>query len=200
MSLTLAMIGGVRMLWRSLFVLGLIVVLSAPIAAAQPKAEEPKKGVAKKMQTAVITLAKGGQITIEFFPKDAPKAVENFVKLARGKFYDGTFFHRVESGFVIQGGDPLTKTLKPGDPKLGTGGPGYTIKAEFNKRRHERGVVAMARRPDPDSAGSQFYITLAPAYRLDGQYTIFGRVTSGMDVVDGVTIGDRIASIKIVEE
>ena len=170
--------------------LSLVVgILAAAVAAgAQPAAK----------QSAVITLEKGGEIAIEFFPADAPKTVENFVKLAGQGFYDGTTFHRVERGFVVQGGDPLSKTLPAGDRRLGTGGPGYSIKAEFNKQKHDRGVVAMARSQDPDSAGSQFYITLAPAYQLDGSYTVFGRVTSGMNVVDGIRIGDKIKSVKIV--
>jgi cyclophilin family peptidyl-prolyl cis-trans isomerase len=151
-----------------------------------------------KAKGAVITLQKGGEIRIEFFPADAPKTVENFVKLASQGFYDGQFFHRVEPGFVVQAGDPQSKTLPPGDRRVGTGGPGYTIKAEFNKRPHERGVIAMARSSDPDSAGSQFYITLAPANFLDGKYTVFGKVVSGMNLVDGIKVGDRIASIKIV--
>jgi len=150
-----------------------------------------------KAPTAVITLEKGGDIAIELFPADAPKTVEAFLKLAREGFYNGTTFHRVVSGFVVQGGDPLSKTLPAGDPKLGTGGPGYKLKAEFNKRKHDRGVVAMARSSDPDSAGSQFYITLAPTPHLDGQYTVFGRVTSGMNVVDAIKVGDRIKTIKV---
>jgi cyclophilin family peptidyl-prolyl cis-trans isomerase len=153
----------------------------------------------EKAAGAVITMQKGGEIRIEFFPADAPKTVENFAKLAGQGFYDGQSFHRVEPGFVVQAGDPQSKTLKPGDPKLGTGGPGYTIKAEFNKRPHERGVLAMARTQDPDSAGSQFYITLAPANFLDGKYTVFGKVVSGMNVVDAIKVGDRIASIKIIK-
>jgi peptidyl-prolyl cis-trans isomerase B (cyclophilin B) len=152
----------------------------------------------EKTRTAVITLEKGGQIRLDFFPADAPKTVENFVKLANQGLYDGTTFHRVEPGFVVQGGDPLSKKLPLGDPKIGTGGPGYTIKAEFNKRKHDRGVLAMARGQEPNSAGSQFYITLAPANFLDGQYTVFGRVTSGMEVVDKIKPGDRIKTVKIV--
>jgi peptidyl-prolyl cis-trans isomerase B (cyclophilin B) len=167
------------------------LALAAGILAAGAVAQEKAKG-------AVITMAKGGEIRVEFFPDDAPKTVENFVKLAGQGFYDGQTFHRVEPGFVVQAGDPQSKTLKPGDAKLGTGGPGYTIKAEFNKRPHERGVLAMARTQDPDSAGSQFYITLAPANFLDGKYTVFGKVVSGMNVVDGIKVGDRIASVKIV--
>lgn len=115
-----------------------------------------------------------GRFSFELFPEDAPGTVENFMKLAREGFYDGTIFHRVVPGFVIQGGDPTG---------TGRGGPGYTIKAEFNKRRHVAGAVAMARTADPDSAGSQFYVCLAPARHLDGQYTVFGQVIEGMDVV-----------------
>ncbi len=150
-----------------------------------------------KAPTAVITLEKGGDIALELFPADAPKTVEAFLKLAREGFYNGTTFHRVVPGFVVQGGDPLSKTLPAGDPRLGTGGPGYQLKAEFNKRKHDRGVLAMARSRDPDSAGSQFYITLAPTPQLDGQYTVFGRVTSGMNVVDSIRVGDKIKTIKV---
>ena len=175
---------------RSLPFLILVGLLAFAVAVdAQPAA---------KAKTAVITLDKGGEIAIEFFPRDAPKTVENFLKLAGQGFYDGTTFHRVEPGFVVQGGDPLSKTLPAGDRRIGTGDPGYKIKAEFNKQKHDRGVLAMARSQDPDSAGSQFYITLAPAPHLDGQYTVFGRVTSGMNVVDGIRVGDRIKSVKIV--
>ena len=141
-------------------------------------------------QTAVIVLEKGGEIRIEFFPADAPKTVENFVTLAKKGFYDGLTFHRVVPDFVVQGGDPKGN---------GTGGPGYTIKAEFNKQKHLRGSVAMARSQHPDSAGSQFYICLAPANFLDGQYTVFGIVTKGMDVVDKVKVGDKMKTVKIVE-
>ena len=173
--------------FRVFAIMGILAI--AVTAGAQP-------GV--KAKGAVITLDKGGEIALEFFPADAPKTVENFVKLAGQGFYDGTTFHRVVPGFVAQGGDPLSKTLPAGDRKLGTGGPGYSIKAEFNKQKHDRGVLAMARSQDPDSAGSQFYITLAPAHQLDGNYTVFGRVTSGMSVVDGIRIGDKIKSVKIV--
>jgi len=153
-------------------------------------AQQPAPQGAKMKQSAVITMEKGGEIHIEFFPADAPKTVENFVTLAKKGFYDGLAFHRVEPGFVVQGGDPNGN---------GTGGPGYKIKAEFNKQPHVRGVVAMARSQDPDSAGSQFYITLAPANFLDGKYTVFGKVTSGMDVVDKIQKGDKMKSVKIVE-
>jgi len=151
---------------------------------------QPSRGAKKVKQSAVITMEKGGEIKIDFYPDDAPKTVENFVTLAKKGFYDGLAFHRVEPGFVVQGGDPKGN---------GTGGPGYKIKAEFNKQQHVRGAVAMARTQDPDSAGSQFYIVLAPAHFLDGQYTVFGIVTSGMDVVDKIKVGDKMKSVKIVE-
>jgi cyclophilin family peptidyl-prolyl cis-trans isomerase len=189
MAGTQPFLGGFFMPRRLALFLVVGIVAMAVTAGAQPAA---------KAKSAVITLEKGGEIAIELFPVAAPKTVENFVKLAGEGFYDGTTFHRVVSGFVAQGGDPLSKTLPAGDRRLGTGGPGYSVKAEFNKQKHDRGVVAMARSQDPDSAGSQFYITLAPAHQLDGQYTVFGRVTSGMNVVDAIRIGDKIKSIKIV--
>ena len=143
-----------------------------------------------KYPVAVITLAKGGELRIELYPDTASKTVENFTTLAKKGFYDGLKFHRVEPGFVVQGGDPK------GD---GTGGPGYKIKAEFNKQKHLRGAVAMARSQDPDSAGSQFYICFKPAPFLDGQYTVFGQVVSGMEHVDKIQKGDKMKSVKITE-
>src|ERR1700730_2235325 len=177
---------------RLLMLAVLIAALAAPTGAwAQaPKPAEPEKGSSRVKQTAEITMEKGGVIKIEFFPEDAPKTVASFVTLAKKGFYGGLTFHRVEPGFVIQGGDPK------GD---GTGGPGYKIKAEFNKNQHVRGAVAMARSNDPDSAGSQFYIVLAPAHFLDGKYTVFGKVVSGMNIVDNVKKGDKMKTVKIVE-
>jgi peptidyl-prolyl cis-trans isomerase B (cyclophilin B) len=153
--------------------------------AATPEAPQPVEG---KRPMAVITMEKGGAIEIELYPDVAPKTVENFITLAKKGFYDGLTFHRVVPGFVVQGGDPN------GD---GTGGPGYTIKAEFNSKPHVRGTVAMARSSDPDSAGSQFYICLADAPQLNGQYTVFGKVLKGMEVVDQIRIGDRMKSVRI---
>jgi cyclophilin family peptidyl-prolyl cis-trans isomerase len=174
-----------------------------PPQTPAPGATSPGHGAAqggkRVKQTAVITMEKGGEFVIELFPQDAPKTVENFAKLAKSGFYDGVSFHRVEPGFVAQAGDPQTKTLPPGDRRLGTGGPGYTIKAEFNKQPHVRGTVAMARTQNPDSAGSQFYICFKPAPSLDGQYTVFGQVTQGMDVVDAIKVGDRMKSVRIVD-
>jgi len=172
-----------------------LLALVVAISVAAPALAQNKPVV--KPPTAVITLENGGQITLEFFPADAPKHVENFVKLVRAGFYDGQRFHRVESGFVVQLGDPKSKTLPMDHPDMGTGGPGYTIKAEFNNRKFDRGLLGMARMNDPDSAGSQFYIMLGPASHLNGQYTAFGRVVSGMEVVDKIKVGDRVKSMKI---
>lgn len=168
----------------------LIVLAFALVWVLDGVAGAQMQGGKKVKQTAVITLEKGGEIRIEFFPADAPKTVENFVTLAKKGFYDGLTFHRVVPGFVVQGGDPKG---------TGAGGPGYTIKAEFNKRKHVRGTVAMARAQDPDSAGSQFYITFGPQPGLDGQYTVFGQVVSGMEYVDKIKVGDKMKSVKIVE-
>jgi len=132
---------------------------------------------------------KHGDIEIEFFADVAPKHVENFKKLVASGFYDGSLFHRIVPGFVIQGGDPLTKSAA-NKGKWGTGGPGWNVKAEFNKKPHSRGVLSMARAMDPNSAGSQFFIMLKDSNFLDGQYTVFGKVTSGMDTVD------KIAALK----
>ncbi|MBI2205574.1 MAG: peptidylprolyl isomerase [Candidatus Rokubacteria bacterium] len=145
-------------------------------------------------------MASGGEIVLEFWPADAPNHVKNFLDLAKKGFYDGTRVHRVEPGFVVQFGDPQSKTLGMDDPKMGSGGPGYTIKAEFNKRPFDRGVLGMARTNDPNSAGSQVYLMLGPAHFLNGQYTAFGRVAKGMDVVDRIKVGDRITSIKVVSQ
>lgn len=125
-----------------------------------------------------------GNITIKLLPELAPETVRNFEKLARDGFYDGTLFHRVIPGFMIQGGDPNTKTGNKAT--WGTGGPGYTIRAEFSSRSHLRGIVSMARAQDPDSAGSQFFIVTSPSAFLDRQYTVFGEVTEGMDVADKI--------------
>jgi peptidyl-prolyl cis-trans isomerase B (cyclophilin B) len=169
-----------------------LVMLAAGSAAAQDKPAP------KAAPVAIVTLDKGGEIVLEFWPQDAPRHVENFVKLARQKFYDGQRVHRVEPNFVVQFGDPQSRTLPLNDPKMGTGGPGYTIKAEFNKRPFERGVLGMARSSDPDSGGSQVYLMLGPAPHLNGKYTAFGKVVAGMGVVDQIKVGDRIKSIRVV--
>ena len=123
-----------------------------------------------------------GEMVIEFWPDVAPKTVENFKALARKGFYDGTCFHRIIKGFMIQGGDPLTKDASK-ESQWGTGGPGHTVKAEFNDRSHQRGVISMARSSNPDSAGSQFFICDGDASFLDRQYTAFGKLINGDDVL-----------------
>ena len=158
-------------------------------------------------EVAVIKTSEG-EMALEFWPDVAPKTVENFKKLAREGFYDGTAFHRVIKGFMIQGGDPLTKDDAQQN-RWGTGDPGYKIKAEFNAKSHDRGVLSMARSQDPDSAGSQFFICHGPAKFLDRQYTAFGKLIKGEDVLDKIgttptASSDRphkrmnIESIKIV--
>ncbi len=125
-----------------------------------------------------------GDLTLEFMPEIAPKHVENFVKLSRDGFYDGTKFHRVIPGFMIQGGDPNTKT--DNERSWGTGGPGWSVDAEFSDVHHERGILSMARSSDPNSAGSQFFLVHGEAGFLDNQYTVFGRLVDGFDVLDEI--------------
>jgi peptidyl-prolyl cis-trans isomerase B (cyclophilin B) len=134
-----------------------------------------------------------GEMEIEFLPDKAPGHVKNFLDLARKGFYDGTAFHRVIPGFMIQGGDPNTKDRNASRDHHGTGGPGYTIKAEFNDVAHKRGVVSMARSNDPHSAGSQFFICVKDSPFLDRQYTAFGRVVRGMEVADKIVGESRDA-------
>jgi peptidyl-prolyl cis-trans isomerase B (cyclophilin B) len=137
----------------------------------------------KPAENAVIKTTYG-EMTIAFWPDVAPKTVENFKKLARSGFYDGTAFHRIIKGFMIQGGCPNTKKDAKGHP--GTGGPGYTVAAEFNPKSHIRGVISMARSAHPDSAGSQFFICHGDAKFLDRQYTAFGELVAGEDVLEKI--------------
>lgn len=155
-------------------------------SAEEPKKENPPMNSGSNNEVAVIKTS-AGEMVIQFWPEVAPKTVENFKKLAREGFYDGTAFHRIVKGFMIQGGDPLTKDLAK-ESRYGTGDPGYKIKAEFNSKPHERGVISMARSSDPDSAGSQFFICLGKAAFLDNQYTAFGKLIKGDDVLG--KIGD----------
>ncbi len=134
--------------------------------------------------TSVTVETNFGKISFSLLPDIAPETVRNFVKLASTGFYDGTLFHRVIPGFMIQGGDPNTKG--PDKSSWGVGGPGYTIRAEFNSKSHRRGVVSMARAMDPDSAGSQFFIITTDSTFLDGQYTSFGEVTEGIEIADKI--------------
>lgn len=144
-------------------------------------------------QTATITVSSQGEswgtITLKFYADVAPNHVNNFCKLAQDKFYDGCTFHRVIPGFMIQGGDPNSKNADRSTH--GTGGPGHHVNAEFNTKPHNRGVLSMARAQDPNSAGSQFFICVADAAFLNGQYTAFGEVESGMEVVDRVVAVKR---------
>jgi peptidyl-prolyl cis-trans isomerase B (cyclophilin B) len=136
---------------------------------------------------------KHGEMELEFFQDKAPGHVKNFLDLARKGVYEGTTFHRVIPGFMIQGGDPNTKNPTAPRTQHGTGGPGYTIKAEFNDTPHKRGVVSMARAQDPDSAGSQFFICVADSSFLDRQYTAFGRLVRGIEVADKIVAEPRDA-------
>jgi peptidyl-prolyl cis-trans isomerase B (cyclophilin B) len=138
-----------------------------------------------------IIETKFGEIELEFLNDKAPGHVKNFLDLARRGFYDGTTFHRVIPGFMIQGGDPNTKGKDAPRSQHGTGGPGYTIKAEFNDTPHTRGVLSMARANDPNSAGCQFFIVVRDSSFLDRQYTAFGRVVRGMEVADQIVNAPR---------
>jgi len=136
-----------------------------------------------------IIETKFGKIELEFFEDKAPGHVKNFKTLAKTGVYNGTLFHRVIPGFMIQGGDPNTK--KPDRSMHGMGGPGYNINAEFNDTRHDRGILSMARSQNPNSAGSQFFIVVKDAHFLDGKYTAFGKVTKGMEVADKIVSAPR---------
>ena len=164
---------------------GIAALLTAVIGAgAWAETPQPPLTEDGKAARAIIT-TRFGEMELVFFPELAPKHVESFLTLARKGFYDGTIFHRVIPGFMIQGGDPNTK-----DPSnrqsYGNGGPGYTLPAEFNRLPHERGIVSAARAADPNSAGSQFFIVIDKAPHLDGKYTVFGEVVRGMDVADTI--------------
>jgi len=145
----------------------------------------PKADMTPSSQLATIETSQG-TIKIEFFPKAAPNHVENFIKLANQRFYDGTLFHRIIPGFMIQGGDPNTKGDNSDRNTWGQGGPEHNVNAEFNDIPHTRGIVSMARATDPNSAGSQFFVVQKDSTFLDGKYTVFGRVLEGMDVVDKI--------------
>ncbi len=179
--------------WTAVCALSLAVGL-VTARAEEPKQEtkaESKKADSKKEnhsvntnEVAVITTTEGVMV-VEFWTDVAPKTVENFKTLAKKGFYDGTCFHRVIKDFMVQGGDPLTKDASK-EGSWGTGGPGYQIKAEFNDRHHDRGVLSMARSQSPDSAGSQFFICHGTPRFLDRQYTAFGKVIKGDDVLEKI--------------
>ena len=145
--------------------------------------------IKKMTETKAIIETKFGKIELKFFPDVPPNHVNNFIELAKKGFYDGTTFHRVIPGFMIQGGDPNSKS--PDKSRHGMGGPGYTVKAEFNDKPHKRGTLSMARAQDPDSAGSQFFLCVADTPDLNKKYTVFGEVVSGMKVVDTIVSQQR---------
>ena len=160
-------------------------VLALALIANHMFAQETKPTGSANEVAAIKTSE--GEMVVQFWTDAAPNTIENFKKLAKQGFYNGTIFHRIVKGFMIQGGDPNSKDPAK-ENKYGEGGPGYKIKAEFNDHRHERGVISMAREPDPNSAGSQFFICLGPVPRLDHQYTTFGKLIKGDDVLS--KIGD----------
>jgi len=161
----------------------------ADVAQLQPPQADELPELIETAKTSQVRLATTkGDIVFTFYPEDAPTHSAAFVKLAKSGFYDGLKFHRVEPGFVIQGGDP------DGD---GTGGPGYRLKAEFNTRPHVRGTVAMARSSSPDSGGSQFYICLDDARFLDNQYTVFGQMIDGFEALDAIRKGDAMGAVTV---
>jgi peptidyl-prolyl cis-trans isomerase B (cyclophilin B) len=172
-----------------------VVLLNAAVFAAEEKKQE-KTPMNSSNEVAVIKTSEGDMV-VQFWTDAAPNTVENFKKLARQGFYDGTIFHRIVKGFMIQGGDPNSKDPAK-ENSYGEGGPGYNIKAEFNDHSHDRGVISMARGPDPDSAGSQFFICLAPVHRLDHQYTTFGKLIKGQDVLE--KIGDTPVTKNSMDE
>jgi peptidyl-prolyl cis-trans isomerase B (cyclophilin B) len=163
-------------------VLGLAFV-AAPVRSEEKKEEKKDTAAVSEPKEVAVFKTSEGEMVAEFWPDVAPNTVENFKKLAKSGFYDGTAFHRILKGFMAQGGDPLTKNPSK-EAAWGTGDPGYKIKAEFNKKLHVRGVLSMARSTDPDSAGSQFFICFGPASQLDGKYTAFGKIIKGDDVLD----------------
>jgi peptidyl-prolyl cis-trans isomerase B (cyclophilin B) len=182
-----------KKLFIVLTILAIGVLAGLPSSAQNaPKKFTPQE-IKKMSATKAIIETKFGNITVKFFPEVAPGHVKNFIDLAQKGVYDQTVFHRVIPGFMIQGGDPVSK-----DPAkrraFGTGGPGYTIKAEFSDRPHKRGILSMARSASPDSAGSQFFICVADAPFLNGQYTVFGEVESGMEAVDKIVSQPRDAN------
>jgi peptidyl-prolyl cis-trans isomerase B (cyclophilin B) len=160
-----------------------ILFLSAGLAMAADQSTTPKAETSKGPRAIIKT--KFGDIEVKFLPDVAPKHVANFIKLAKDGFYNGTIFHRVIPGFMIQGGDPNTKDSLKKDT-YGQGGPGYSIKAEFSDMPHKRGAVSMARANDPDTAGSQFFIVVEDSRFLDNKYSVFGEVVRGIGVTDKI--------------
>ena len=188
-----------------MLILGALLLSTTAFAADEKKDENKAMNAVNEVE--VIKTSEGDMV-VQFWTDAAPNTIENFKKLAKQGLYNGTIFHRIVKGFMIQGGDPNSKDPAK-ENSYGAGGPGYKIKAEVNDHSHERGVISMAREPDPDSAGSQFFICLAPVTRLDHQYTTFGKLIKGDDVLEKIATtktlpGDRpekrmnVESIKIV--
>ena len=176
-------------LLRMSFAVFFLLLFCFPALADVKQKTFTKEEIKKMAETKAVIETKFGNIELKFFPDVAPGHVNNFIELAKKGFYDGTTFHRVIPGFMIQGGDPNSKD--PDKSKHGMGGPGYTIKAEFNEKPHKKGTLSMARAAHPDSAGSQFFICVADAPFLNRQYTVFGEVVSGMDVADKIVNQSR---------
>lgn len=172
----------VKMLAVTLVLGGSLLLGTGALFAADKAPAGKAEGV--KGPKAIIK-TKFGDMEIVFFPEKAPKHVENFIALAKSGFYNGTIFHRVIPGFMIQGGDPNTKDLNKPET-YGQGGPSQRLNAEFNDIPHRRGILSMARTSDPNSAGSQFFIVVKDSNFLDGQYTVFGEVVKGMEVADKI--------------
>jgi peptidyl-prolyl cis-trans isomerase B (cyclophilin B) len=181
-----------KKLFIALTILSIGVFGGLPSSAQQTPKKLTKQEIKNMSTTKAIIETKFGNITLKFFPDVAPGHVKNFIDLAKKGLYDGTTFHRVIPGFMIQGGDPNSKD--PNKSKHGQGGPGYTIKAEFSDKPHKRGTLSMARAGHPDSAGSQFFICVADAPFLNKQYSVFGEVESGMEAVDKIVSQPRDAS------
>jgi peptidyl-prolyl cis-trans isomerase B (cyclophilin B) len=180
-----------KRIWSTLifFALSLTLFISPSFSQEGRYKKFSSEEVKKMSEQQAIIHTTLGDITLKFFPDVAPNHVNNFIELAKKGFYNGTTFHRVVPKFVIQGGDPNTKS--PDRSKHGMGGPGYQVKAEFNSKPHLRGTLSMARSTHPDSAGSQFFICVADASFLDRQYTVFGEVVKGMEVVDKIVSQPR---------
>ncbi len=197
---------------RVLFALAAALLCGLAVSAedkAPTKTDKKETPVSNTTNEVAVIKTVAGDMVIEFWPDVAPKTVENFKTLAQKGFYDGTAFHRIIKGFMVQGGDPLTKDDTKQN-RWGTGDPGYKIKAEFNERSHKRGVISMARSQDPDSAGSQFFICHGDPSSLDRQYTAFGKLIQGDDVLEKLAttkVGSQdrpdkrqgVESIKIVD-
>jgi peptidyl-prolyl cis-trans isomerase B (cyclophilin B) len=183
---------GLTLLFGRFLLLATLLTLSFSLVYAEMMNKTfTKEEIEKMSKTKAIIETKFGNIELKFFPEDAPNHVNNFIELAKKGFYDGTTFHRVIPGFMIQGGDPITKDANKPRALHGTGGPEHTVKAEFNKISHKRGTLSMARSMDPNSAGSQFFICVADTPHLDGQYTVFGEVVSNKDVLDKIVNAQR---------